>query len=318
MQKKAPKWPLYGLPLKRGDAIGVISLSSPCERSRFESGIKFLKSLGFKPKIALNPWKAYGKHAHLFSSDSAVKRARAFEELFIDPQVKVIIAARGGYGAMEVLPHINFKIIAKHPKLVVGFSDFSVALLALDRLGIPSLHGPSVEGGLGKAHAGGQEQRSASALFGFLQGEYPQPFKGHKVKRLSGSSKAVSGKLVGGNLTTISHLMGTAWEPNFDGRILFLEDVGEKPYRVHRMLLQLKLAGKFSKVSAILFGTFNNCADLERGGPDVRAVFKDITADLACPVYNCSFFGHQALNLPVPLGLKARLSSKGLTLLETL
>jgi muramoyltetrapeptide carboxypeptidase len=303
-----------GARLLPGDKIGVIATSSACDKARFDRGIDFLKGAGFKIKVALSPSKMFGKNDHLFSSDSAKNRARALRDLFSDESIKVIIAARGAYGAAELLPFLDLKKIVKTPKLFVGFSDATVLLSALNSAGITSVHGPMVSGAFAEDIKNEAAQTSARSLLALLSGEIVNPFEKIKLCRIkSGPSK--KGWLTGGNLTVLAALMGTCWEPNLDGSILFLEESGEKPYRVHRNLLSLKLAGKLNKLSGVIIGGLDGCT--HTSGPDVFAVISDIFKDFKYPVYCGLPAGHEALNLPVPFGAQALLKDNKIVILDS-
>ncbi|MBX7139069.1 MAG: LD-carboxypeptidase [Oligoflexia bacterium] len=298
-----------------GSTIGVIALSSPSEPKRFELGLKYLRSKGFNTKVVLNPTRAYGKSTHLFSSDSARSRARALESLFADPKVGAIIAARGGYGAMEVLPLIDFSLLRRFPKPFVGYSDSTAFLLSLYGAGVGfPIHGPSIEGGFSRASTNRHDALSVSKLLSYLCDRSSNPLKQVAVKQLCGPPRQIRAPLIGGNLTLIASLLGTPWEPEFKRHILFLEDRGEKPHRIHRMLLQLKLARKFEGIKAVLLGGFTDCGDAEHPKPSLRDVFEDIFEDLRIPVAWGAPFGHQSLNFPLPLGCRALLTSKSLDL----
>lgn len=289
--------------LKNGDMLGVIALSAACEKERFERGVNCLTAMGFSVRVALDPCINYGRDTHLFSSDSAEARAAALMELFADGQVAAIIAARGAYGALEVLPHLDFKLIAEAPKPVVGFSDVTAILVALyqqSSLGV--VHGPSIESAFSKAHADEGARLSSAAIVSYLKGEVINPLQSLTLKHMCGGLQT-EGPLIGGNLSVLASLLGTPWEPNLDGHILFLEEVGEKPYRIHRLLMQLKLSGKLKRLAGVLLGDFLDCR--YEHGPQLSDVIHDVFDGLKYPVFAGLAAGHAGVNLPVPLGLRA-------------
>lgn len=300
--------------LQVGGTIGVIALSSPCRPNLLEAGIKHIQALGFKTKVALSPAAAYGKSDHLFSSDSAAARVRGLEELFEDPEVGAVIAVRGAYGSMEILPHIKHGKLSATPKIVAGFSDMTAVLLALYQSGgLTAIHGPMVAGAFANAHNHSHHQRSVDALLAMLRGELSNPFQGLTFEGL-GKVKDGQGVLVGGSLTTLISLLGTPWEIDTTDKILFLEDVGEKPYAVARMLMQLKLAGKLDALGGLLLGDFKDCGAPE--GPTVKEVFSSYFTGAAYPVLWGLPFGHDTVNLPLPLGVSARIHENTLEVLE--
>jgi muramoyltetrapeptide carboxypeptidase len=302
-----------GSRLLPGDKIGIIATSSACDKARFDSGIEFLKGAGFKVKTALNPSKMYGKNTHLFSSDSAERRAKALHDLFSDDSVKVIIAARGAYGAAELLPLLDFKKISRTPKMFCGFSDATILLSALNSAGMVSVHGPMVSGAFAEDPKNLPAQTSVAKLLGLLSGELINPFQENDLFEVK-SGKGREGWITGGNLSVFASLMGTPWEPKLDGALLFLEESGEKPYRVHRHLLSLKLAGKFNNLVGVVIGGLDGC--VHTAGPNVIDVIKDVFKDFKYPVYAGLPAGHEPFNLPVPFGVRGILKNEQLKILD--
>ncbi len=301
--------------LKPGQLIGIIALSSACEAQLFQRGIKHLESFGFRTKVVLDPCKNYGRDTHLFSSDSAKARAKALEDLFLDREVAAIISARGAYGCMEILPELDFALISQHPKRLIGFSDLTALLLAVyGKSGIPCIHGPTLCSAFSNANENKEARQSAKCLVDFLTGTVIDPYKGLEVELISGKGEA-RGLLVGGNLSLVNAMIGTPWEPDYKGHILFLEEKGEKPYRVHRMLLQLKLAGRFKGLKGVVLGSFKNCEHTNGIGASLAEVFRDIFASEKFPVVGMIPAGHGDWNLPIPFGQEARISEGKFSLL---
>jgi muramoyltetrapeptide carboxypeptidase len=303
-----------GTRLLPGDKIGVIATSSACDKARFDRGVAFLKEYGFKVKTVLNPSKMYGKNNHLFSSDSAKARAKALTELFADDSIKVIISARGAYGAAELLPLLDFKKLAKTPKIFCGFSDATILLSALNSAGMVSVHGPMVSGAFAEDEENLPARTSATILLALLSGEIINPFKENDLFEIK-PGKGKAGWLTGGNLSVFAALLGTPWEPKLDGALLFLEESGEKPYRIHRHLLSLKLAGKLDKLVGVVIGGLDGC--VHTSGPNSIEVIKDIFKDFKYPVYAGLPAGHEPFNLPVPFGVRASLKNGQLIILES-
>lgn len=291
--------------LSRGDTIGVIGLSSPIEPGRLTHGLKILKSLGFNSRVALDPSREYGRMDALFASDSPKERVRGFNELLKDKSVKAILSARGGYSSMEVLPLLDEGLIKSNPKPFIGFSD-STAIISLlaGKIGLPCIHGPSLESAFAKYDSSGAAKESADALSALLLGENKNPFSGLKLGAVLHPGD-FSGKILGGNLSVLSSLVGGPCELNFKGSILFLEEVGERPYRIHRALLQLKQARLLKDLAGVLLGTFNNCVHPKGEGPTTEAAIKDIFSEYPYPVYSGLPSGHEEKNLPIPFGVPA-------------
>ncbi len=310
--------PIKPSPIKKGDTIGVIALSAPTEEVRFAAARRQLEKLGYKVKVALTPWAQYGKSDFLFSSDSAANRAQALHGLLADKEVSVILAVRGAYGSMEVLPLLDFDLLRTNPKIVCGFSDTTAVInQCYGRAGVVALHGPSLESAFGKMEADADAGRSAQTLLDMLAGKVQNPFVGCTVQLLCGSGTA-EGAIVGGNLSMLAALAGTPWDVDWSGHILCLEEVGERPYRVHRMLLQLKAAGKLAKLAAVVLGSFRDCVHPQQAGPTLAQVFEDIFAEYGYPLIAGLPFGHERLNLPLPIGVRARVSANKLEFMESI
>lgn len=295
--------------VRPGDRIGVVAPSAPSRADRLAAGLTALRGYGFEPVVALDPSSHYNDYAHLFSSDSPPARARGIEELFADPSIRAIIAVRGGYGAAEILPHLNFAKIAATPKPFIGFSDLTALLVTLYvRAGVPAVHGPTLESGFSKDNCDGEARQNNRALLNLLTGtDYPILPEG-QVTHLAGPRMA-EGKLIGGNLTVLASLLGTPWDVPYNDHILFLEDAAEKPYALHRLLWQMKVAGKFAKVRGILLGTFVKCEPVPPESPDVVRVFREVLSELQTPIFACDFFGHGSKNRPLPLGKFVQLTA---------
>ena len=307
--------------LKSGDTIGIIALSASPEESRFQAGINFIKSQGYNVKIALTPTSQYGKKDYLFGSDTPTARAKALTDLFLDPEVKAIIPARGTYGTMELLPLLNCKKLVETSKLISGFSDttclHSALLNGAKRRGVISIHGPSLESAFSKAATDSDAEKSAKALLAMFAGK-----NWNAVAEVCGEllfpqrRRASEGRLVGGNLVMLTALLGTPWELQCNGAILFLEEIGESPYRIHRMLLQLKLAGKLQSLAGVVLGSFSNCIHPKGLGPNLEEVLQNIFSEYTYPVLSNFPCGHELINLPIPLGVNARISSNRLEFID--
>ncbi len=300
-------------PLKRGDTLGIIAPSSPSERERIDKGVSYLRSKGFKTKIALDPSRQYGKKDFLFSSDSIAARVKALHDLFADDSVATIITTRGGYGSVELLPYLDWKLFRKNPKPLVGFSDTTALLTMLyQKSGLTAVHGPTVES-LSRIGENPEGEGNADSLFSLLANRHFKIKAGFKPKFIT-KERYGRGPLLVGNLSVLSSLMGTPFEPEFARHIICFEDSGEKPFRIHRMLLQMKLAGKFKRAAGVLLGSFNDCAHPQGLGPTADEVFNDIFADSSFAVAHYPIFGHDKMNRALPVGRTARLDLNGLQL----
>lgn len=299
--------------LSAGDTIGIVALSSAIAPDLLELGLSRLKAWGFKVRVGLDPTINYGHKQYLFSSADAAERVSVLEEFYSDPDIKLIINARGAYGSVDLLGLLDYAKLSAHPTPLVGFSDLTALLLSIySRGGIGLVHGPAL------ASFGNRDQAVAEHEFRALQrlinGTERLLLEGQVLSPVNSVVQFASGPLVGGNLAVMVSLLGTPWFPDINGHILFIEEVGEAPYRVHRMLTQLALAGVFDHCAAVLLGHFTGCIHRQGLGPTLDDVFKAIFLQTACPVYHCAAFGHTAPNLPLPIGLKAKIINNTLEL----
>lgn len=277
-----------------GHTIGIIAPASPFDAERFEAGVSVIKELGFDVFVAEAVRERTG---YLAGADR--QRAQLINELFADPSIGAIWCARGGYGSMRCLPFIDYAGIRANPKILVGASDATALLTSVySRCGMPVVHGPMV---VSLADADEATRQSARRLF--ESNEVPGISADPTTVICGGSAR---GPILGGNLTTLAHLIGTAFEPDFSGHLLFLEDIGEAPYRIDRMLTQLKMAGKFSSVTGLALGRFSNC-----GRPaDILEIVEGICGDLGIPILAGIPAGHGLPNMMVPMGVAAELDAE--------
>ncbi|RMG43865.1 MAG: LD-carboxypeptidase [Candidatus Dadabacteria bacterium] len=302
--------------IKPGDTIGIIALSAPCREDSLKAGIEKIESLGYRVKVALDPARYYGSKKHMFASDSAVKRLKALKELLKDPEIRCILAVRGGYGALPLMNQIDFKTFYDNPKLLVGYSDFSAVLLGAYAEGLITFHGPSLISSFSQPAEEEGVTESIDALLNMVSGNSFNVFNGHTLRHLCGPSKC-QGELVGANLTYLAFMQACRFNINFDNKILFFEEVGEKPYKLHRLLLQLKLSGCLNKLAGVVVGSLSGCNHPANLGPTAEEVITDIFCDLDIPVYLDAPFGHSNPNFTIPLGVKATLSNNKLELNES-
>ncbi len=302
--------------LGRGACFGVIALSSPARRDSLADGLSALQAAGYRSRVALDPAAEYDSGKFLFSSADKRDRVAALHEFFADPDIDAVISVRGAYGSLELLPLIDFSLLARHPKPLLGISDTTVLLTAAYAYaGVPAVHAQALAGGISEVNRSPEASRSFAALRELLSaGRYESPLA--PLSAFNGGIPG-EGRLLGGNLTMLCSLLGTPWEPDFSGHIIFLEEVGESPYRVHRSLMQLKLAGKFENVRGVVFGSLRDCCHKQGLGPSVEEVIRDIFRESPFLVAGGAPFGHQPYNLPVPLGVRARLTPGRLELLES-
>ena len=282
--------------LKPGDKIAVVAPSGAVEDDRLRAGIAALERAGFAVELGENILAQKG-----YLAGEAKARARTLQGFFEREDISAILSARGGFGSVQLLPYLDQETIGRHPKIFVGYSDVSILLNWLvQRCRIAAYHGPMVAREL--AH--GLEGRNAEFFWGTLSGKMRE----WRVE-LAESIRpgAAEGEMAGGCLSTIITTVGTPYEIATDGKILLLEDVGEKPYRIERMLTHLKMAGKTAGLAGLVFGSFTGCEG--EGERDVREIVGELFHDAPYPVATGLAAGHGGDNLIMPFGIKMRLDA---------
>jgi muramoyltetrapeptide carboxypeptidase len=296
-----PEDPLVKPPvLKTGDCVGLVAPSSPFQQDALEAGVRFLRDQGFLVRHL--PDLLSRRKGFLAGGDD--ERADEIQKMFEDPEVQAVFAVRGGYGAQRILGKLDADLIRRHPKIFLGYSDATCLLtFLLQAAGLVCFHGPLVN------EMGSLSEVTRTCLIRLLT--CAEPLGPLPVGDLRWIRKGVArGPIVGGNLSLLCSTLGTAWELETDARILVLEDRGEKPYRVDRMLLQLKQAGKLSSVAGLLFGEFQGERTDEPQERDKEAmdeVLNENTKGMGVPVACGIPLGHGKHNVPVPLGVLAEM-----------
>lgn len=298
--------------LKPGDTIGVVapgtSVSDPDDLQRAREALDYF---GLKVKFGKNIAKGSG-----YKSRSIKERVDDIHDMFTDKTVKGVFCIRGGYGSAQLLDSLDFGLIKENPKVFVGYSDITALHLAINKLsGLVTFHGPVLLSGFSSY----SENYFRKALFSTSPvGEIANPnsknnFRAVHPVRTVNPGKA-SGKIIGGNLSLISSLMGTRYEIDTKDKILFIEDVGEEPYRIDRMLTQLKLAKKLLNAKGVVFG---ECKDCNYDGlQSSRAwdfslgeIIDSIFSDIKIPVFTGLTIGHTSDQATMPLGLEAEIDA---------
>ena len=284
--------------LKAGDTVAVVAPAAAIERAHLERGVNVLTSMGYRVKVSERALARSG----ILAGDDA-DRASELQQCFADPSVKAIFCARGGYGCGRLLPLLDFNAIARTPKIFVGFSDETFLLNALvDLSGMVSFHGPMVA----MDFARGLSPRALEHLQALLGGKLDSFELEARESMHPGNAQ---GEVIGGCLSVLVATIGTPFEPRFDGRILFLEDTGEKAYRIDRMLVQLRQSGALAKVAGIVFGAIRAIDGNEQETRMIAQFAAEQTAGLGCPVLYGVEAGHGTENLMIPFGAVARIDS---------
>lgn len=291
--------------LAPGATLGIIAPASPaCDPLEIELGKSLLEGLGFQVVLAPN---ALHNNRYLAGTDS--ERLSGLNQMFLNPAIDGLLCLRGGYGCLRLLTQIDYSIIRNNPKILVGYSDITALQLAIwKHAGLVTFSGPMLVSDFGR-EAGEYTLKhfhkaltSTSAL-GVIP---PAPDIKSEVLRPG----RASGRLLGGNLTLIAATLGTPYEIDTRGAILFLEDVDEQPYRVDRLMQQLRLAGKFRYAAGVVFGEFVGCeADEDADSFTLLEVLRDAMSDTAVPCYYGLAAGHGVNKATLPLGVKAEIDA---------
>ncbi len=287
--------------LRKGDVIGICAPASPPLRDGdLGRGIAYLEGLGYRVELSRNLLR---KNGYLAGTDR--QRADDLNGLLRDRRVRAIVALRGGYGSMRILPMIDYAAVKRDPKIFVGYSDLTALQLAFRaKCGLVTFAGPMVAGEMSRGLKGYPEE-----LFWRMVSDR-RPL-GRLRARLSTMRRGKArGPLIGGNLTMVSHLIGTPYFPRTRNCVLFFEEIGEKPYRIDRMLHQLKLAGAFRGAGAVVLGRFTDCVpDPRKPSLSVSRVTGDVFDAPGVPVVCGLPHGHVAGSLTMPVGLPVILTA---------
>ncbi len=236
--------------IPKGAGISVLSPASFAQPERVDRGLERLRALGFAPRLGANTQK----RGPLFFAGTPEERLADFHSAFADPESAIVACVRGGYGSNYLLPNLDLSLLQKHPKPLFAYSDLTgIQLHLLDHLGLPVFHGPMVAADFA-LDDGVHLASFQSALAG-------KPYSVGAAEGLRTLKPGTaSGTLYGGCLSILVSLLGTPWEPNTEGKLLFVEDVGAKPYQIDRMLWQLRVAGKLTGIRGIVFGEMLDCS----------------------------------------------------------
>jgi muramoyltetrapeptide carboxypeptidase len=305
--------------LAPGDTIGLIAPAGVISQESIDRAAARVEALGFKVKLGAHLTAVHGNYAGLWA-----QRMIDFNAMFRDPEVKAIWAIRGGSGALQLLPHIDYQMIRANPKILIGYSDLTALHLAIARhAGLVTFHGPLA--------MSTPSDYATKHLLDVLMDPQPQsviPMAAENAqKALTAPQYAVrtvvpgvaTGRLTGGNLSLVAALAGTPYAADIRGSLLFLEDVNEEPYRIDRMLMQLQMNQPFSQAAGVMLGVFEGCGP----APGESALTLDETTDqhlapLKIPAVTGWSFGHIRDQFTLPMGVQARLdtAAQTLTLLE--
>lgn len=300
--------PLVADKLKPGDFIGFVSPSSALVDPTIVSKAKdCFEQMGFRTK-----WGDHilGRHGHLAGTDE--ERLADIHRMFADKEVKAIVCMRGGSGAARLLDKLDYDLIRRNPKVFLGYSDITAYLQAIyTQTGLITFHGPVATSDW-TAPILAQFERL------FVRGDLPiyssSPISEdgllHDYEPLSTITPGVAeGRLLGGNLTVLTGIAGSSYFPDFEDSILFLEDVGEKPYRVDRMMSQLELTGVLRKIKGFIFGQCTDCSDNPDRSLTLPQIFDHFIKPLGVPAFQGAMIGHINEQFILPVGARVRMDA---------
>ncbi|HEX2081211.1 MAG TPA: LD-carboxypeptidase [Longimicrobium sp.] len=290
--------------LRPGTRVALVAAAGPLPEGGVDRAIERVRSLGWEPVAGEF---CRGRNGYLSGTDE--ERAADFNAALRDPSIGAVWLLRGGYGTMRILDDVHWDALARHPKALIGFSDNTAVHLAAQRAGVVSFHGPH-------PHAEEFPDFARDELLRVLTipepaGVLPFPPEG-RAETLAGG--AAEGPLLGGNLSLLSSTLGTPYAVRAEGAILFLEEVGEHPYRLDRLLSHLRLAGVLSAAAGIAIGGITDTPEEADDEPDAMEVIHDRLGGLGIPVAAGFPFGHIDDNWTLPLGVRARLDADAGTL----
>jgi len=292
-------------PVRPGDRVGVAALSGPVDPGRLAAGLDALRALGYEPVPASN----LASRAGIFAGDDR-ERLDAFHRLAADDTVRAVVFARGGHGVLRLLPRLDWRLLARHPRAYVGYSDLTPFLhQVVARLGVVAFHGPMVAAELADGLRPGELESFERALRGEVAAEIPLPIVA--PGRRDGGDDGGEGPLLGGCLSLLTGVQGTSFAPDLEGSVLFLEDVAEPLYRLDRMLTHLRLSGNLSGLQGLIVGHLSGDENGERDAGSTERAFLgylgELTERYGWPVARGLPAGHARPNLTLPLGARAHL-----------
>lgn len=285
-----------------GDLIGITAPSgSIWNKSHIDKIETILHEQGFKTKLGPT---LYEQDGYLAGNDEM--RAHELMEFYEDKSIKAIVTMRGGWGCARILDMLDYHVIRNNPKILIGFSDITSLVNAVyTRAGVVTYHGPCGYSSWGDFTMKCVKHALVSGKPFTLKN--PENFQDDLKTWVGGKAK---GELIGGNLTVVVSMIGTHYEPQWENKILFLEEIGEEPYRVDRMLWHMKQAGVFEKINGLVIGSFKNCQPEEpHKSFSLEEVFEQHFANASFPVYQGAAFGHITPKFTLPIGVLAEMDA---------
>lgn len=316
MHRDTASAPLKAPALKPGQTVAIVAPASPPDPASLDSGVRFLTEAGFRVRLGTH---LLDRQGYLAGIDA--DRAADFNSMIRDPDVRAIFCSRGGYGSARIAPHIDYQALRNDPKIIVGFSDITLLLAAVWRFcRLITFHGPLTGGAQLSKWSHHHLLRQVTGQTG-NQFKWPNPGPTTCTPRWTAppGTQTVTGRLFGGCLSLLVTLPGTPWDLSTSAPILFIEDIGEAPFRIDRMLTHLLNAGWFSRAQAILTGSFSNCVqrrDDPEPTPDTETLVHGFLESLHKPFMTGLPFGHGLHNFTIPFGSLVEAGPEGIVQLE--
>ena len=302
--------------LKPGDTIALITPGSSITEEQLHQMVVKIEGLGFKTFYKESVLAEYG-----YFAGKDQERANELMEMFTNPAVDAIMCARGGYGSIRILDKIDFTLIKQNPKIFIGYSDITALITAIfKKTGLITFHGP-----LGVSPFNDFTKESFERVLMNPSWRYKYPYlrepeteNNPEFDLYTISPGKAKGELVGGNLSVLDSMIGSEFEPDFENKIVFIEEIEEKTYRVDKMLYHLIYATNLNKAAGIALGVFNECNVNDKPALSLRQAIADLLKPLNIPVSYGLPFGHIDTILTIPTGITAKLNThkNSLTLLE--
>jgi len=300
--------------LKAGDTVGLVMPSSAqWSLTSLDVLLESLSALGLKSKLGKH---VLDRRGYLAGRDQ--DRAADLNAMFADPEVDAIHCVRGGWGAARLLPLLDWEMIARSPKIVIGYSDITALILALHaKTGLVTFHGPNGDSPWNSFNRDWMKRvmwNGESAVFTNLKEPEDTlvPVKNRTRTITKGKAR---GRLLGGNLTVLTTIIGSGYLPDFKDCILFLEDVAEEPYSLDRMFTQLKLAGILGQAKGVVWGTCDKCTPgAGFGSLTIADILDDHIASLGVPAYSGAMIGHVSRQFTLPLGVEVEIDADAATI----
>jgi len=283
--------------LNSGDTIGIVAPAGYIDREKITGAAETISSNRFN--VSFGKY-LFGKHFNFSGHDG--ERLKDMQDMLDNPDISAILCARGGYGLIRIIEKLNFSEFLKKPKWIIGFSDISILHAYLNHyLDVASIHGPMC-----KMISEQPQSYSVRTLFNLLSGQNPEYMIGNSV-----ISEVISGKIIGGNLSIICSLIGSALDFNPSNKILFIEDIGEYHYKIDRMMHHLRISGKLDGLKALVTGQFSGLRDKNTDfGESVIDIITRNVSNSGTPFFHSIPIGHEEENYPIILNANATIYSK--------